>query len=46
MYVEQYCKTEDNKWLLSEYNKAISMLSLTSIPFQTSLKDLYNKVIF
>lgn len=34
MYVEQYCKTEDNKWLLSEYNKAVSMLSLTSILFK------------
>lgn len=45
-YVEQYSKTEDNKWLLSEYEGENAELSLTSVAFQISLLDLYDKVEF
>ena len=44
IYLEQYSKTEDNKWLFSEYEGENSVLSLTSVPLQISLLDLYDKV--
>ncbi|MCA1994755.1 MAG: Uma2 family endonuclease [Coleofasciculus sp. S288] len=46
IYVEQYSKAEDNKWLFSEYEGEDALLALTSIPFQVSLLDLYDKVEF
>lgn len=46
IYVEQYLKTEDNKWLFTEYEGENALLALTSISFQVSLLDLYDKVEF
>jgi Uma2 family endonuclease len=45
-YVMQYTKTEDGKWLLSEYEGEDSTLRLSSISFEISLKDLYTGVNF
>lgn len=45
-YVEQYTKTENNKWLFTEYEDKNTELSLTSVSSQISLKDLYDKVEF
>ncbi|NEP82706.1 MAG: Uma2 family endonuclease, partial [Okeania sp. SIO3B3] len=45
-YVEQFSKTEDGKWLLSEYEGDESILSLSSVEFQISLSDIYENVEF
>ena len=46
IHVEQYSKTDDRKWLFSEYEGESTILSLTSIEFQISLADIYDKVDF
>ena len=45
-YVEQFVKTEEGKWLLSEYNGEEAVLSLSSVEFQISLADIYENVEF
>jgi Uma2 family endonuclease len=45
-HVEQYCKTDDKKWIFSEYEEEDSILILSSIQFQISLADIYDKVEF
>ena len=45
-YVEQFTKTEDGKWLLSEYKGNEAVLSLNSVEFQISLSKLYKNVEF
>jgi Uma2 family endonuclease len=46
MQVEQFSKTDDNKWILSEYEGENAVLALTSLPFQIALPDIYDKVEF
>ena len=46
MHVEQYCKTDNNKWLFSEYEDGDVMLSLASVGFQIVLGDIYDNVDF
>lgn len=46
MHVEQYCKTDNNKWIFSEYEDGDVTLSLASVPFQILLTDIYDKVDF
>lgn len=46
IYVEQYSKTAKKRWSLCEYDEEDEAISLTSVPFQISLVDLYNKVKF
>lgn len=45
-YVEHYRKTNDNEWLFSEYQGENTLLSLNSIVFEITLKDIYAKVDF
>ncbi|BAZ41133.1 hypothetical protein NIES4101_70950 [Calothrix sp. NIES-4101] len=45
MHVEQYSKT-DNKWIFSEYADENEKISLTSVPFEISLADIYDNVDF
>jgi Uma2 family endonuclease len=45
-HVEQYYKTDDKKWIFSEYEEEDSILILSSIQFQISLTDIYDKVEF
>lgn len=45
MHVEQFAKTADKKWILSEYDDN-SILALNSIQFQISFRDIYDKVDF
>ncbi len=45
-HVEQYYKTEPRKWIFSEYDGEEAILSLNSVPFEISLADLYDKVVF
>lgn len=46
MHVEQYSKTATNQWLFSEYDRENAILALTTIQFQISLSDIYDKVEF
>ena len=46
MHVEQFAKTSDNKWILSEDDDENSILTLNSIQFQISFRDIYDKVEF
>ncbi|GGA49740.1 Uma2 family endonuclease [Okeania sp. KiyG1] len=45
-YVEQFSKTEDGKWWLSEYEGDGAILSFSSVEFQISLSDIYENVEF
>lgn len=44
--VEHYVKTDDCKWLVTYLESEDSVLSLTSVDFELSLKDLYEDVNF
>ena len=46
MHVEQYSKTDHNKWIFSEYSNSQDSLNLASIACQVSLEDIYDKVNF
>lgn len=44
--VEQYSKTEVNKWIFSEYSSMGDRLMLTSISVEILLSDLYENIEF
>ncbi|WP_293329623.1 Uma2 family endonuclease [Microcoleus sp. CAWBG58] len=44
--VEQYSKTEANKWIFSEYSCAGDRLMLSSISVEISVADLYENIEF
>jgi hypothetical protein len=46
VYVEQFVKTPENKWLLSEYESADDVLALSSLPFQVQLGEIYEGIKF
>ncbi|MGI8500086.1 MAG: Uma2 family endonuclease [Hassallia sp.] len=46
MHVEQYSKTDNNRWIFTEYEDADLIISLASITFEISLADIYDKVDF
>ena len=46
MHIEQYFKTDNNKWIFSEFTDGDSRLNLSSIPCQILLADIYDKVDF
>jgi len=46
LHVEHYYRTEPRKWIFSEYDGADALLSLSFVPFEISLADLYDKVEF
>ncbi|MBD6620311.1 Uma2 family endonuclease [Komarekiella sp. 'clone 1'] len=46
MHVEQYFKTDNNKWIFSEYEDEEVTLNLASVPCQVLLADIYDKVDF
>jgi len=43
-YIMQYNKTEENKWLLTEYEGENTSLSLTSVNFDLSFQEIYEGV--
>jgi Uma2 family endonuclease len=45
-HVEQYSKTDAHKWIFTEFNDMESSISLSSIPFEIRLADLYESVEF
>ncbi|NDJ25247.1 Uma2 family endonuclease [Nostoc sp. B(2019)] len=46
MHVEQYFKTDNNKWIFSEFEDGEVTLNLASVPCQILLADIYDKVDF
>ncbi|VEP17186.1 conserved hypothetical protein [Hyella patelloides LEGE 07179] len=44
--VEQYIKTPDHKWLLSEYETQDSLIAFNSIDGEITLTDIYERVDF
>jgi len=46
VHVEQYVKTEGHKWIFAVYETESDVLSLSSVPCDVSLADLYDKVEF
>lgn len=46
LFVEHFTKTEDCKWLLSEYEKEDAILSFVSLDFAITLQDIYQRVDF
>ncbi len=46
MHVEQYVKTDNNKWIFSEYENSNDTLNLASVSCQIYLLDIYDKVDF
>ena len=46
IHIEQFSKTAKKRWSLREYDEEDEAIILTSIPFQISLPDVYNKVKF
>ncbi|MBC6431850.1 hypothetical protein FM036_14080 [Nostoc sp. HG1] len=45
-HVEQYSKTDEKKWIFSEYEEESDILTLSTIQFQIPLSDIYDKVDF
>ncbi|MFE1747231.1 Uma2 family endonuclease [Coleofasciculus sp. H7-2] len=46
LYVKQFAKNAEGKWVLTEYEGADSVLALASIEFQISFSNLYEGVKF
>ncbi|MEG3900292.1 MULTISPECIES: Uma2 family endonuclease [unclassified Microcoleus] len=46
MHVEHFCKRDDNKWVLSEYDGADAVLRLSCLEFEMRLGDIYDRVDF
>jgi Uma2 family endonuclease len=44
--VEHYSKTANKRWSLQEYDEEDEKIIFTSIPFEITILDLYNKVKF
>ena len=46
VYVEHFSKTEVKRWSFREYDESDEVIALSSVDFQISLADAYNKVKF
>ena len=46
IHVEQFSKTGKKRWTLCEYDEEDEAIALSSVSFEISLMDLYNKVKF
>ncbi len=46
IHIEQFSKTDNNKWIFSEFDNQNALLPLSSIEFQISLLNIYDKVEF
>ncbi|MGF1482381.1 MAG: Uma2 family endonuclease [Cyanophyceae cyanobacterium] len=44
IHAKQYFQTNPHQWIFTEYNDAESMISLSSIPCEIRLADLYENV--
>jgi Uma2 family endonuclease len=46
IHIDQYSKTANKRWSLCEYDEEDDAIALSSVNFQISLADIYNKVQF
>jgi Uma2 family endonuclease len=46
MHVDQFSKTEEGRWLFSEYDGEGAVLSLTCVKLQIPLPDIYQEIEF
>jgi Uma2 family endonuclease len=46
IHVEHFCKTDDNKWVLSEYDGADAVLRLNCVEFEMRLGKIFARVDF
>ena len=46
IHVDQFSKIGKKQWKLREYDEEDEAIALTTVPFEISLQDLYNKVNF
>jgi Uma2 family endonuclease len=46
IHVEHFCKTDRNRWTLTEFEDANETLEMQTIPLQMVIADLYDKVEF
>ncbi len=46
LHVEQYSKTDNNRWIFTEYEDEDGTISLASVAFEIMLADIYDKVDF
>ena len=46
IHVEQFTKTNENKWLLSEYDQWDAMIKLNTLPVTLALADIYDDIEF
>ncbi|MEQ8956887.1 MAG: Uma2 family endonuclease [Coleofasciculus sp. C2-GNP5-27] len=46
IYVEHFSKTDAKRWSFREYDESDQAIALSSVDFQISLADAYNKVLF
>lgn len=46
IYVEHFSKTDAKRWSFREYDESDQAIALSSVDFQLSLADAYNKVKF
>jgi len=46
LYVEHFSKTEAKRWSLREYDESDEAIAFSSLDFEISLTDAYNKVKF
>ncbi|MGB7441299.1 MAG: hypothetical protein WA919_09555 [Coleofasciculaceae cyanobacterium] len=46
IYIEHFSKTDHKRWSFCNYEQSDEEITLTSVSFQISLADIYNKVKF
>lgn len=46
MHVEQYTKTLEGKWLLSDYDDPQGSIVFASVPVELALAEIYERVSF
>ena len=46
LFVEQFVKTPDGKWVLTEYDAGEAILRVELVKFEINLQDLYKRVDF
>lgn len=46
IYIKQFCKTENKRWIFREYNQENEEIIFNSVPFQIALMEIYSKVNF
>ena len=46
IYIEHFSKTDKKRWSFGEYDESDEAIALSSVSFEISLADIYNKVHF